>query len=157
MWFLLTPHLCFLSRSYISGVDFSAVDYDGRTGLHVAASSGARDAVKFFIEVGGVDPNPVDRWGHTPLVRGKALQSHRCDRVSGACYQTTRGLNYSTVHRDIQQHTPQQLIQRLGTEVLFASHLVCSVSQSDHLPHSFQIIVEFTKRLVQIQYYYYSQ
>ncbi|KAA3674705.1 glutaminase, partial [Paragonimus westermani] len=55
------------SRSYISGVDFSALDYDGRTGLHVAASSGALDAVKFFIEVGGVNPNPVDRWGHTPL------------------------------------------------------------------------------------------
>ncbi|KAG5448158.1 Glutaminase kidney isoform, mitochondrial [Clonorchis sinensis] len=59
--------LATLRRSYISGVDLTAVDYDGRTGLHVAASSGALDAVKFFIEVGGVDPNPIDRWGHTPL------------------------------------------------------------------------------------------
>ncbi|CAH8596187.1 unnamed protein product [Dicrocoelium dendriticum] len=56
-----------LRRMYISGVDFMSLDYDGRTGLHVAASCGALDAVQFFIEVGGVDPNSVDRWGHTPL------------------------------------------------------------------------------------------
>nr|QQY02544.1 glutaminase [Cryptocotyle lingua] len=59
--------LATLRRSYISGVDLNSVDYDGRTGLHVAASSGALEAVKFFIEVGGVNPNPVDKWGHTPL------------------------------------------------------------------------------------------
>ncbi|CAL8072592.1 unnamed protein product [Calicophoron daubneyi] len=63
--------LATLRRSYISGVDFTSVDYDGRTGLHVAASSGALDAVKFFIEVGGVNPCPVDRWGHTPLSEAK--------------------------------------------------------------------------------------
>ncbi|KAF5398656.1 Glutaminase kidney [Paragonimus heterotremus] len=154
--------LATLRRSYISGVDFSAVDYDGRTGLHVAASSGARDAVKFFIEVGGVNPNPVDRWGHTPL--SEAVHFNHTDVVEYLenyfifqCSQTTQGLIHSTVHRDIRQHTLQQFIQRLGTEVSFASHLVCSVSQSDHLPHSFQIAVEFTKRLVQIHYYYYSQ
>ncbi|THD23538.1 Glutaminase kidney mitochondrial [Fasciola hepatica] len=63
--------LAMLRRSYISGVDFTSVDYDGRTGLHVAASSGSLDAVRFFIEVGGVNPNPVDRWGHTPLTEAK--------------------------------------------------------------------------------------
>lgn len=52
-------------------MDFTSVDYDGRTGLHVAASSGALDAVRFIIEVGGVNPNPVDRWGHTPLTDAK--------------------------------------------------------------------------------------
>ncbi|VDP97039.1 unnamed protein product [Trichobilharzia regenti] len=59
------------SRSYIHGVDFNSVDYDGRTGLHVAASSGSLDAVKFFIEVGNAKLDPVDRWGHTPLSDAK--------------------------------------------------------------------------------------
>uniref|UniRef100_A0A3Q0KP92 glutaminase n=1 Tax=Schistosoma mansoni TaxID=6183 RepID=A0A3Q0KP92_SCHMA len=60
-----------LRRCFIHGVDFNAIDYDGRTGLHVAASTGSLDAVKFFIEVGGVKLNPIDRWGHTPLSDAK--------------------------------------------------------------------------------------
>ncbi|VDP64872.1 unnamed protein product, partial [Schistosoma curassoni] len=56
---------------FIHGVDFNSVDYDGRTGLHVAASCGSLDAVKFFIEVCGVTLNSIDRWGHTPLTNAK--------------------------------------------------------------------------------------
>ncbi|CAH8865593.1 unnamed protein product [Trichobilharzia szidati] len=63
--------LATLRRSYIHGVDFNSVDYDGRTGLHVAASSGSLDAVRFFIEVGNAKLDPVDRWGHTPLSDAK--------------------------------------------------------------------------------------
>jgi len=55
------------------GVDMSAGDYDKRTPLHLAASEGLIDVVKYLIEECNVDPSPVDRWGGTPLddaVRG---------------------------------------------------------------------------------------
>ena len=42
-------------------------DYDSRTSLHLAASTGHLEAVKFLVEVVGVDVNPVDRFGGTPL------------------------------------------------------------------------------------------
>ncbi|CAH8593275.1 unnamed protein product [Heterobilharzia americana] len=68
--------LATVRRCYIHGVDFNATDYDGRTGLHVAASSGALDTVKFFIEVGGAKLSPLDRWGHTPLSDAKLFGHH---------------------------------------------------------------------------------
>ena len=42
------------------------VDYDGRTALHIASSEGNLGIVKYLIEQ-GVDPNPVDRWGGSPI------------------------------------------------------------------------------------------
>ena len=59
-----------LQRLYISGADLSAADYDGRTGIHLAASEGHLDAVKFLFAK-GLDVNPKDRWGGTPLADAK--------------------------------------------------------------------------------------
>ncbi len=42
-------------------------DYDSRTPIHLAASTGNLEAVKFLVEVAGVDVNPIDRFGGTPL------------------------------------------------------------------------------------------
>lgn len=42
-------------------------DYDSRTPIHLAASTGHLEAVKFLVEVAGVDVNPVDRFGGRPL------------------------------------------------------------------------------------------
>lgn len=55
-----------LQRLYASGVDLAAADYDGRTGIHLAASEGHLDAVKFLVAK-GVEVNPKDRFGGTPL------------------------------------------------------------------------------------------
>ena len=41
-------------------------DYDQRTPLHIAASDGSVMVTNWLIEQ-GVDMNPIDRWGMTPL------------------------------------------------------------------------------------------
>lgn len=59
-----------LRRLVASGVDLNAGDYDNRTGLHLAASEGKLEAVKFFIAK-GVNLSPRDRFGGTPLIDAK--------------------------------------------------------------------------------------
>jgi glutaminase len=59
-----------LQRLYASGTDMAAADYDGRTGMHLAASEGHLEAVK-FLAAKGVDVSPKDRWDGTPLIDAK--------------------------------------------------------------------------------------
>lgn len=59
-----------LQRLYASGADLGAADYDGRTGMHLAASEGHLEAVKFLVAK-GVDLTPKDRFGGTPLIDAK--------------------------------------------------------------------------------------
>jgi len=58
-----------------SGVDMSVGDYDKRTAIHLAASEGNLEVVKFLVDEAGIDPSPEDRWGGTPLDDAKR-QSH---------------------------------------------------------------------------------
>ena len=53
-------------RLVASGTDLNEGDYDLRTGIHLAASEGHVEAVKFFIEH-KANLSPKDRWGGTPL------------------------------------------------------------------------------------------
>ena len=59
-----------LQRLVASGVELNAADYDGRTGLHLAASEGKYNAVVFLVKK-GVNVNSKDRWGGTPLADAK--------------------------------------------------------------------------------------
>jgi anti-sigma regulatory factor (Ser/Thr protein kinase) len=55
-----------LRRCLAKGIPVSAADYDGRTALHLAASNGQADAVKYLL----AHDHPIhvrDRWNATPL------------------------------------------------------------------------------------------
>lgn len=55
-----------LARLHTNNVNLSDGDYDLRTPLHLASAGGQIEVVKFLLKV-GVDINPNDRWGATPL------------------------------------------------------------------------------------------
>ncbi|XP_039989078.1 glutaminase liver isoform, mitochondrial isoform X3 [Xiphias gladius] len=56
-----------LRRYFLSGVDVNAVDYDGRSALHVAAAEGHTEVICFLLEKAGANPALRDRWGSCPL------------------------------------------------------------------------------------------
>ncbi|GLH08049.1 uncharacterized protein GBIM_13372 [Gryllus bimaculatus] len=51
---------------FLRNMDMNVRDYDGRSALHVAASEGHLESVRFLIEVCRVDVNPRDKRGRTP-------------------------------------------------------------------------------------------
>ncbi|ESN99005.1 hypothetical protein HELRODRAFT_155932 [Helobdella robusta] len=56
-----------LRRLALIGADMNVTDYDNRSALHLAASGGHLECVKFLIERCQANANVVDRWEHTPL------------------------------------------------------------------------------------------
>ncbi|XP_029992763.1 glutaminase liver isoform, mitochondrial [Sphaeramia orbicularis] len=56
-----------LRRYFLSGVDVNAVDYDGRSALHVAAAEGHTEVIRFLLENTRANPGLRDRWGSSPL------------------------------------------------------------------------------------------
>lgn len=66
-------HLKILQRFYKVGISMEEGDYDNRTPLHVAASAGQIDVVKFLLSV-KANVNPLDRWGSTPMNDAKTKE-----------------------------------------------------------------------------------
>ncbi|KAK2158814.1 hypothetical protein LSH36_163g00018 [Paralvinella palmiformis] len=75
-----------LRRMALAGNNMEAVDYDGRSALHLAAAEGQLECVRFLLEKCKVDANPKDRWGQTPyddaVKFGKEQVAAFLDRVA---------------------------------------------------------------------------
>ncbi|KAJ8002964.1 hypothetical protein DPEC_G00164420 [Dallia pectoralis] len=56
-----------LQRYFLTGADVNAVDYDGRSALHVAASEGHSEIIRFLVENTGASYSLKDRSGNTPM------------------------------------------------------------------------------------------
>lgn len=68
-----TGDIVALRRHHLSGMDMSLSDYDGRTALHLSASEGHLDCVKFLITQCRVPHNQKDRWGRQPTDEARAF------------------------------------------------------------------------------------
>lgn len=56
-----------IKRLCLGGVDMNSADYDGRTALHLAASTGNMEPLNFLLSCKNIDVNVKDRWGGSPL------------------------------------------------------------------------------------------
>ena len=79
-------------------------DYDSRTPIHLAASAGRLDAVKFLVEVAGVDVNPIDRFGGTPLT-----DAQRHEMTDVEAYLRSKGGTSREVYNDERPSEPLPL------------------------------------------------
>ncbi len=66
IWAASKGDLGAIQRLRVRGMTIDRADYDQRTPLHLAAAEGQTEMVEWFIEQ-GIDVNPRDRWGTTPL------------------------------------------------------------------------------------------
>jgi glutaminase len=70
IWAAAQGDLDEIKRLEALGVDLNAADYDGRTAMHLAASEGQLDVVKYLI-FRQAKEKPKDRWGSIPLADAK--------------------------------------------------------------------------------------
>uniref|UniRef100_A0A158P9Q2 asparaginase n=1 Tax=Angiostrongylus cantonensis TaxID=6313 RepID=A0A158P9Q2_ANGCA len=99
-----------LKRIKEAGVNFSNPDYNLRTALHVAASNGNIDSVKYLLSI-GVNVHVKDLFGYNPLlcaVKAKALKCVEVIRGAGGIidfprYKLGVDLCLAAAHGDVDQ------------------------------------------------------
>ncbi|KAI6221261.1 No extended memory [Aphelenchoides besseyi] len=70
-----------IRRLYLQGADLELADYDKRTALHLAASEGHPDVLRFLINTAKVKLDPRDRWQRTPLHDARSERHFECIRL----------------------------------------------------------------------------
>ena len=75
----------------LQGVMFTVGDYDGRTALHVAASSGHLNVVEYLLDE-GASVHVRDRYGHTPLDDAVRFNHHDVIKLLVKAGRTSRCL-----------------------------------------------------------------
>jgi ankyrin repeat protein/CRP-like cAMP-binding protein len=69
-----------LDRLLRYGLNPNACDYDGRTGLHIAAALGNHSIMEVFLKY-GANPSSLDYFGRTPLLEAVRAQQEPCCRL----------------------------------------------------------------------------
>lgn len=92
-----------LQRFESIGISLNDGDYDKRTPLHVAASSGHIDVIKYLLSI-GVNINCKDRWGSTPLNDAKNKDIENLLTKNGA----TRGVQSPYMPIRLQNLTDEE-------------------------------------------------
>lgn len=80
-----------IKRMHTYGYDMSAMDYDRRTPLHLAATEGHLDIVKYLVEQCHVDPEPSDRWGSVPLGDAQTFEQWHVVEYLNSIFNSTSG------------------------------------------------------------------
>lgn len=83
-----------LQRSLANGTDVNAADYDSRTALHLAASEGRVDVVKFLLAQ-GANINCKDRLGGTALMDALRHNHIDCQRLLVNAGATLEGMEFA--------------------------------------------------------------
>jgi len=82
-----------IKRLAAEGADIWQADYDKRTCLHIAASDGHVNVVKYLVKLArgdlNIDLNSRDRWGHSAIEDAKSNGHEKCAKV------LMRGRKYS--------------------------------------------------------------
>lgn len=74
IWAARDGNLPLLRSLFKRGVDLSKSDYDNRTPLHLATKCNQAEVISFLIKEAGVDKEPVDDSGLTPLEEARKLE-----------------------------------------------------------------------------------
>ena len=88
-------------------MDLNSTDYDQRTALHLAASEGNAEVALFLLRVPGIDVNPIDNHGCTPL--DDAIRSADC--VLQAMLEKTGAKRSSQSPNDFGRHCKRKHLE----------------------------------------------
>ncbi|MCP9265100.1 Glutaminase kidney isoform, mitochondrial [Dirofilaria immitis] len=81
MYAATTGDISSIQRYLLLGASIAERDYDDRTVLHVAAAHGNENVLKFLLQRWLESPDPLDRYGRTPLDDAKEFGHFTCVEI----------------------------------------------------------------------------